>query len=259
MTSAAEPLTIARLVAQLHALGVPPGGVLLVHTAYTRVRPVEGGPAGLIAALRAALGPAGTLVMPSMTDDDLRPFDRHATPCRGMGVVADTFWRLPGVSRSDSPHAFAAVGPHAARITADHPLEVPHGPDSPPGRVADLDGWVLLLGVTHHASTTAHLAEEIAGVPYRVPVWSTVWRDGRAVRRDYREPDHCCARFEQLDDWLIADGRLSIGPVGHGIGRLMRSRDVVAAATRRLAADPTVFLHPPGTDADCDAAWRSMD
>jgi aminoglycoside N3'-acetyltransferase len=28
-----------------------------------------------------------------------------------MGVVADTFWRMPGARRSDSPHAFAALGP----------------------------------------------------------------------------------------------------------------------------------------------------
>ena len=43
------------------------GGVLLVHTSRA-VRPVEGGLLGLIAALRTALGPVGTLVMPTMTD-----------------------------------------------------------------------------------------------------------------------------------------------------------------------------------------------
>ena len=43
------------------------------------------------------------------------------------GIVAQTFWQLPGVLRSDSPHAFAAAGPQAARITAPHPVDVPHG------------------------------------------------------------------------------------------------------------------------------------
>lgn len=52
---------------QLRALGVERGGVLLVHTSYRAVRPVAGGPLGLIEALRAALGPNGTLVMPSWT------------------------------------------------------------------------------------------------------------------------------------------------------------------------------------------------
>ena len=61
-----------------------------------------------------------------------------------MGIVAQTFWQLPGVLRSDSPHAFAAAGPQAARITAPHPVDVPHGLDSPAGRVYELDGQVLL-------------------------------------------------------------------------------------------------------------------
>ena len=45
------------LVGQPRALGVAPGGVLVVHTAFSKVRPVEGGPVGLIEALRAVLGP----------------------------------------------------------------------------------------------------------------------------------------------------------------------------------------------------------
>ena len=72
--------------------------------------------------------------MPSMTADDDHPFDPRATSCIGMGIVAQTFWQLPGVLRSDSPHAFAAAGPQAARITAPHPVDVPHGLDSPVGR-----------------------------------------------------------------------------------------------------------------------------
>ena len=99
---------------QLLALGVKPGGVLVVHTSFSKVAPVQDGPHGLIAALRNALGPAGTLVMPSMSDDDDYPFDPRTTPCVGMGVVAESFWKLPGVLRSDSPHAFAAIGPRAA-------------------------------------------------------------------------------------------------------------------------------------------------
>ena len=80
------------------------------YCSFSRVGPVENGPAGLIAALQSAVGPGGTLVMPSMTDDDEHIFEPERTPCLGMGVVADTFWRLPGVLRSDSPHAFLRRG-----------------------------------------------------------------------------------------------------------------------------------------------------
>ena len=157
----------ATLVRQLLKLGVTPGGVLLVHTSFSRVGPVEGGPAGLIHALQTALGTEGTLVMPSMSYDDDHPFDKRTSPCPEMGIVADTFWRLPGVIRSDNNHAFAATGPLAETILAPHPIAVPHGLNSPVGRVYELAGQVILLGVGHDANTTIHLAENLAEVRYR--------------------------------------------------------------------------------------------
>ncbi|HEY6361178.1 MAG TPA: AAC(3) family N-acetyltransferase [Vicinamibacterales bacterium] len=247
------------LICQLRELGIAPGGVLLVHASFSKVGPVEGGPRGLIAALQAVLGPDGTLVMPSMSDDDEHPFDATTTPCVGMGVVADTFRRLPGVLRSDNPHAFAAAGPRAAYATSPHPLDVPHGLESPAGRVYSLDGQVLLLGVGHDANTTIHVAENIAGVRYRLPHYVTVLDTARRPRRyEYAEVDHCCENFALMDEWLANGERQRCGRVGHGMARLMRSRDVVDAATARLRANETVFLHPPGFDAECDAARNSL-
>ena len=246
---------VRRIATQLLALGLQPGGVVVVHTAFSQVGPLAGGPEALIAALREALGPAGTLVMPSMSDDDDRPFEVAATPCRSMGVVADTFWRMPGVLRSDSPHAFAALGPHAAAITAPHPFAVPHGLDSPVGRVWELAGQVLLLGVGHDANTTIHLAENMARVRYRIAKHLTLWQNGRPVRRAYDEIDHCCRRFEQLDEWL--GGVQQRGQVGGGAARLAFARDIVQTALTRLEENDTVFLHPPGECGECDAARRS--
>lgn len=241
---------------QLIALGVEAGGVLVVHASFSKIAPVDGGPLGLIESLLAAVGREGTVVMPSMSDDDDHPFDVRATPCAAMGVVADTFWRLPGVLRSDSPHAFAAFGPRAAEITAPHPLDVPHGLDSPVGRVYELDGQVLLLGVGHDANTTIHLAENLAGMRYLRPKFLTVLERGRPARFDYRELDHCCQRFSLLDEWL--GDRQRRGIVGRAESRLVRSRDVVDAALPRLREDETVFLHPSGECEECDDALRQL-
>jgi aminoglycoside 3-N-acetyltransferase len=252
------PIATRDLTGQLLALDVEPGGVLLVHCSFSRVGPVEGGPPGLVAALQTAVGPTGTLVMPSMSDDDDVPFDPRSAACLGMGVVADRFWRLPGVFRSDSPHAFAARGPKAAGICATHPLDVPHGLDSPVGRVWELDGQVLLLGVGHDANTTIHLAESMAGVRYRRPKHLTVLSAGRPVRYDYAEIDHCCRNFDLMDGWLEAGRRQRRGAVGHGEARLVRARAVVDAALERLREDETVFLHPTGWDVECDEARASL-
>jgi aminoglycoside 3-N-acetyltransferase len=246
------------LTRQLGALGVQSGGILVVHAAFSKVGPVEGGPLALIEALLAAVGTGGTLVMPSMADDDDIPFDRGQTPCRAVGVVADSFWRMPGVQRSDSPHAFAATGPHAAQITRPHPVDVPHGLNSPPGRVYELDGQVLLLGVGHNADTTVHVAENIAGVRYRQRKHATIIADGRPTRFEYGETDHCCEKFCLLDGWLESEGRQRRGIVGHAEARLARSRDVVKAALLRLRQDETTFLHAPGACAECDEARAGM-
>jgi aminoglycoside N3'-acetyltransferase len=245
---------------QLRALGVEPNSILVMHTSFRAVRPIEGGPAGLIDVLRDALGAGGTLVMPSWGADDDSPFDPLRTPASAdLGSVADTFWRLPGVRRSDHSFAFAAAGPAAERILMD-PLPLPpHSPESPIGRVHELGGQVLLLGVNHDANTTLHLAELLAGVPYRVWKHCTVVRDGRAVPVDYGENDHCCERFTLVDEWLSSRHLQREGRVGHAHGRLMRARDVVAVARERLLEDPLVFLHPPESRCvECDAARRSV-
>lgn len=241
---------------QLRALGVRAGGVLLVHTSFRAVRPVDGGPRGLVEALRMALGPQGTLVMPSWTGDDDAVFDPASTAASAdLGVVADTFWRMPGVARSNHPFAFAAAGPRAVEITSD-PLPLPpHIPASPVGRVHDLDGKVLLLGVNHDADTTLHLAELLADVPYRQAKHITVMRDGRAVRIEYGENDHCAERFTLADGWLRERGLQSEGRVGHAEARLIRARDVVAVALEHLVADPLIFLHPENAGCEeCNAA-----
>ncbi len=249
----------AELVEQLRALGVEEGQTLLVHSSYRAVRPVQGGPLGVIEALRAAVGPSGTVAMPSWTDSEDEPFDPASTSSLHLGVITDVFWRQPGVIRSNHLNAFAAAGPEAQRITAD-PLPLPpHIPESPVGRIRELDGRVLLLGVGHDANTTIHLAELIAGVPYRVPKHATVFENGRKVQVPYGENDHCCIRFNLIDGWLRERGLQREGRVGHAEARLMRAQDDVDVACEHLAKDRTVFLHPRGSGcAECDEAWASI-
>jgi aminoglycoside N3'-acetyltransferase len=242
------------LAGQLRALGVRDGAVLLVHTSYRAVRPVLGGPATLVDALRDAVGTRGTVVMPAWGDDADAPFDPASTPVSAdLGVTAELFRQLPGARRSDHPFAFAAIGRDAAAIVAD-PLPLPpHGPASPVGRVHELNGQVLLLGVGHDANTTIHLAEALAGVPYNVPKHCTVLAHGRPARVEYTETDHCCERFALADAWLRERGLQREGAVGHGTARLAASRDIVTVVRRRLESEPLLFLH------DADYGCRECD
>ncbi len=247
---------------QLRTLGVRSGSVLVVHTSFRAVGPVEDGPAGLIEALSAVLGPSGTLVMPSMSGSRRsEPYHPAQTPTRNMGVVAETFWRLPGVRRSDHPtSSFAARGPEAEAITAPEPLTPSHGPDSPIGRVHQLGGCVLLLGVGQDSNTTIHLGESLAGVPYRTPKWTTMLVDGRPQRVVFSQIDHCCQNFALVDAWLDERGLQKRSTLGHATARLARSADIVDAVVPRLRRDLLLFLcQPDARCEDCDAARSSVD
>lgn len=249
----------AELTQQLRALGVRDGQLLLVHTSLSAVGCVAGGPAAVVGALTDAVGPEGTLVMPSMVGSrQTEPYDPRHTPTQGMGVVAESFWRGPGVVRSDHPtSAFAARGPLAELIAARQPLVPVHGPDSPVGRIYERGGSVLLLGVGHESNTTIHLAELMAEVPYRIPKWTTVLRNGKLQRIEFEEIDHCCRNFRIVDDWL-AEAHLQIrGRIGQAAARLMRSRDLVDIVWRQLKDDPLRFLCRPNTGCDECAEARS--
>jgi aminoglycoside 3-N-acetyltransferase len=255
-----ETHSIEQVRAQLEALGVQRGDVLVVHTSFRAVRPVENGPLGLIAALRGALGTQGTLVMPAMTDG-ASVFDPARTPTLDMGITAELFWREPDVLRSTHPGAsFAAAGPLAERICAPQPLEPPHGHDSPIGRVYDAGGKVLLLGVSHSENTAVHLAEALAGVPYSIAHDTVVEVDGVARVVPIAESDSCCEGFKRVGEWLRERGAQREGRVGNAHAVLCAATDVVSAALERLRVDPLIFLCAPDAGCeDCALARASFD
>lgn len=244
----------SRLIKQLQDLGVQSGAVLLVHIAFSKVKPVENDMLGLIDALETVISPEGTLVMPSMYWDE-EIFDPLTTDCcENMGIVADTFWRQPDVLRGDNAHAFAAKGTHAKHITASQPLDIPHGLDSPVGRIYELDGYVLMLGIDQTANTTIHLAENLAGVRYRTQTDLLIMQDNKPTRIKYGEINHCCQNFQLVDNWLNERGLIRKGNIGHAEARLMRSQDIIAVVTEKLRENETIFLHPYGIDEECDEA-----
>lgn len=249
-----QPATRSSLFADLAALGVEPGMTLMVHSSLSQLGFVVGGPQAVVLALLDAVGTDGTLMMPthstgnsepsSWTDppvpdawwptirDEMPGYDPDLTPTRAMGAVVECFRRHPGVRRSSHPcMSAAAIGPNMATLIDNHPLA--HGLSgdaTPPHRLYELDGYILLLGVTHANNTSLHVAEYRSPPPggydvVRYGAAATVDGERRWVTYETYPDDD--SDFAELGEAFFATGRERRGPVAAGVGRLMRARDVV--------------------------------
>jgi len=178
-----EVCTVNTLCRDFEQIGMRAGHTVLVHSSMSKLGFVVGGPQSVINALLEVLGTAGTLMMPTHTGQNTDPanwrhppvpeawwsdirttmpaYDPDRTPSRGMGAIAELFRTYPQVNRSAHPIAsFAATGPQASALLEDHSsLTEMFGEASPVGKLYALDGYVLLLGVTHSNNTSMHLAE----------------------------------------------------------------------------------------------------
>ena len=226
----------------LAALGIGAGDTLLLHSALSSLGRVEGGAPAVVEAFLDVLGPAGTLVVPTLSDVD-RPFAPESSPS-AVGQLTEVVRRWPGAVRSRHPtHSVAVIGAQARYLTEGHELGLPCGPDSPYNKLGALRGWVLMLGVDQDRNTTWHVAETIADVPYlRTMTVQVAQADGSVRQMTLPKSPWGHRAFIGLDRRLREDGLLKIGRVGPAVARLMRAGEMIAWGLKRLREDPTAFL-----------------
>lgn len=254
------PGTRASLEAELRSLGVGQGDLLLVHSSLSALGWVSGGAMAVLQALRDALGPEGTLVMPTHCPEGGDPahwsqppvppdwveqirahrpaFDPTRTPSRQMGAIPELFRTWPGVRRSLHPvGSFAAEGPLAETVTALHDLSEMLGERSPLGALYRHDARVLLLGVGHGANTSLHLGEFRAhwtGKP-TIQEGSRLLVNGESRWVAYDMLQWNDGDFPALGAAFEETHPFSVGPVGTGTARLFSQRALVDFASRWIS------------------------
>jgi aminoglycoside 3-N-acetyltransferase len=175
----------------------------MLHASVSAIGRVVGGPDMVLESLLDILGPEGTLMMMVSYEDstfeledwpddwreaylqEAPPFDpARSRAYRKWSILTEYLRTWPGAQRSNHPDvSFAAVGPRAKWLTADHPLDDWFGNGSPLDKLCQADGRVLLLGVDGESLTLIHYAESVATIPkgklvrYRSPMLV----DGRKV------------------------------------------------------------------------------
>ncbi|WP_033340033.1 aminoglycoside N(3)-acetyltransferase [Catenuloplanes japonicus] len=258
MNDSLLPPTRSSLAGQLSALGVPPGGVLLVHGSLRALGWVVGGAEAVVLALRDVLGPDGTLVVPTHTPVNSDParwinppvpvewweviraetpaFDPARTPSRFMGAIAEQVRTWPGARRSTHPQlSFAALGPRAAEITDGHALDDGLGETSPLGRLYRLGADVLMLGTGWDTCTSLHLAEYRWGrVPRHTEGGAVRGPDGEQTWVTWEDVTFDASDFELIGADLPEFVPVRTGTVGGGTAMLVAQAAAVDFAARWL-------------------------
>ena len=250
------------LAADLRALGLARGDVVMVHASVRAVGEVAGGPDEIHLAIKDVLGSEGTLMMyascPRYVDEvgrgNLNPDEEAevleklpafdpltARSARDNGALVELLRTYPGSRVNPHPARFVAWGRDADDLFSKQPWSYAFGRDSALERFVDLDGKILLLGCDHDTVTFLHYAEHIVDIRdkrvarFRVPILENgkrVWRDmeefntaGDGVHANW--PDHF---FAQIVDAHLAETGNRGGLVGNATCHLVRARALLDAA-----------------------------
>lgn len=153
----------------LRGVGIEAGDVVFVHSSYDAFEGFTGKPTDVITALEAAVGPDGTVMMPSLpfTGSALDYIsagnitDIRRTPSR-MGMLTELFRRQKGTCRSLHPtHPVLAKGCLAKQLITGHEqATTPCGAGSPFAKLSEVDAKILFLGTSIEAMTFFHYLEE---------------------------------------------------------------------------------------------------
>jgi aminoglycoside N3'-acetyltransferase len=262
------------LIAQLRALGVARGDLLMVHGSLralglARSQGVEHGAERILSALKEAVGEGGTLLMVLGSDYahdavSLRPVAERRALLEGteplvlwdapvlpeVGWLAEAFRRLPGTLQSDNPSGrFGAWGARAAELLSDTPWNDYYGPGSPLDRLCAWGGRIVRLGASPETTTALHYAEYLARIPHK-----------RTTRWDYllataEGPKHvwidCLDDAEGIVPWAgedyfalileayLAEGRHRAGTVGNAPSVLLDARELVEFGARWMEQNLT--------------------
>jgi aminoglycoside N3'-acetyltransferase len=265
MPGQGQPYSALEITHQLRQLGIRPGDTLMVHASLRAIGPVEGGAAGVLDALDAAVGPTGTLLMVLGAKDNwawvnehpeeeraahlagAEPFDRLRTPADPeVGYLAEAFRQRDGTEVSDNPEGrFGARGALAGELLSHAPWHDYFGPGSPLDRLCRAGGRVLRLGADLNTTTVLHWAEYLVELPGK--------RRVRRHRRVLGETGPEIRYVDCLDDsdgiveWpgedyfaiilreYLALGSASCGQVGRARSELIAASELVDFGVRWMS------------------------
>ena len=167
-----KSLTQKDIVDDLKKLGLERGIAVEIHSSLSSIGFVEGGASTVISALMDVVGEDGAIVMSAylvtplipLTEEEkrkgitakVRKLDENSNCKTGMGVIVDTFCKLPNTYLGKGINRVCAWG-HKAKL---HSQGYEY--------LLSIDGWVLLIGVDIHRCSCMHTAEDKVEMPKEI-------------------------------------------------------------------------------------------
>ncbi|MFY9906312.1 MAG: AAC(3) family N-acetyltransferase [Terriglobales bacterium] len=206
----------------------------------------------LIAAIEAAIGSDGTLVMPAFSYSFTRgeAFDICNTPS-AVGMVTERFRTQPGVCRTADPiFSFACRGAHSEELCAV-PVGECFGSESVFATLHRLNAHIIDLGCSlSQGGTFVHYVETAHGVDYRYKKTfsgKVIWPGGEVKEcsviynvRDLSRRSE--AELTKLQKRLSDEGKLRAADVGRSRIVAMRANDLFDTAWKMLDENPVSLI-----------------
>lgn len=246
----------SKIISSLKALGIRPGGVLMVHSSMRSLGPMfravypQDRAEIVILALLESLGPGGTLLLPALSHETVGPhnptFHVSNTPSC-IGALPEFFRMRPGTIRSVHPtHSVCGFGARTQELLSGHDLDsTPCGPNSPFTRLPQVGGQVLFLGCGMAPNTSMHAIEEQVEPPYLFgdPVeYRVIYPDGSEKRMTVRR--HAfkgwVKRYNRLEG-LMTRG-MQVGKVMQATCHLLDAEAMWETALMYYRKDPLYFV-----------------
>ncbi len=240
-------------------LGVEKGDVLLLHSSFDKFRGIDGGVMAVTDTLFDAVGEAGTIVMPTFPGGSMKTvvetkrFDVRRSPS-SMGLITEVFRRMNGVERSLHPyHSFAAKGPLAGWLVRDHNKSVtPFGQDTPLRRLVEVNGKILIMGVSlQWGMTVVHVVEDIMGDSFPVQIYldepvqiTVIDKEGNDITMStkiHNDEVYKHINLSRVERYLWRDGIIRTKMLGGIEMYLLGARGVVKTLTSLAKRGITVY------------------
>lgn len=248
------------------AIGILPGMVLGVHASFKSLGEVDGGAETILRTLLGSIGPKGTLLMPAHNPPGT-VWKQSETPS-DCGYLSEYFRNYSGVSRSLHPtHSCCALGKDAEYLLAGHPSTGGEAEGCPFHRLAEIGGFIMMIGVKYNACTLLHVVEELEKVPYirfachesYEKTFQMIPSDGMKIPYTPATFPGCSYNFRQVESELARENKIRYGKVGNAECSLARASDILDCGRKFLRSHPGMFLCDRDDCAACKRVKHLME